>query len=63
MQPKPVNVMSCFNKLLSHIRIGFDFSHRHRRTEEEEDEELLSEAKKSGNVLLRFESSPSCKLI
>ncbi|GFS19373.1 chromatin-remodeling complex ATPase chain Iswi, partial [Elysia marginata] len=33
--------------------------HRHRRTEEEEDEELLSEAKKSGNVLLRFESSPS----
>ncbi|XP_005102157.1 SWI/SNF-related matrix-associated actin-dependent regulator of chromatin subfamily A member 5 [Aplysia californica] len=33
--------------------------HRHRRTEEEEDEELLSEAKKSGNVLLRFEASPS----
>ncbi|KAK0042721.1 SWI/SNF-related matrix-associated actin-dependent regulator of chromatin subfamily A member 5-like [Biomphalaria glabrata] len=33
--------------------------HRHRRTEEEEDEELLTEAKKSGNVLLRFEASPS----
>ncbi|KAL8615035.1 SWI/SNF-related matrix-associated actin-dependent regulator of chromatin subfamily A member 5 [Nucella lapillus] len=33
--------------------------HRHRRTEQEEDEELLSESRKSQNVLLRFEKSPS----
>ncbi|CAG2236822.1 Chromatin-remodeling complex ATPase chain isw-1,Chromodomain-helicase-DNA-binding protein 1,SWI/SNF chromatin-remodeling complex subunit snf22,ISWI chromatin-remodeling complex ATPase CHR11,Lymphocyte-specific helicase,Probable ATP-dependent DNA helicase CHR12,ISWI chromatin-remodeling complex ATPase CHR17,ISWI chromatin-remodeling complex ATPase ISW1,Helicase SRCAP,Probable ATP-dependent helicase PF08_0048,Chromodomain helicase hrp1,Helicase swr-1,Transcription regulatory protein SNF2,ISWI chromatin-remod len=33
--------------------------HRHRRTEEEEDAELLTESKKSNNVLVRFEESPS----
>lgn len=33
--------------------------HRHRRTEQEEDEELLSESRKSTNVLIRFEASPS----
>uniref|UniRef100_UPI00358E8A34 SWI/SNF-related matrix-associated actin-dependent regulator of chromatin subfamily A member 5-like isoform X1 n=1 Tax=Myxine glutinosa TaxID=7769 RepID=UPI00358E8A34 len=33
--------------------------YRHRRTEQEEDEELLSESRKSANVLLRFEDSPS----
>uniref|UniRef100_A0A0B6ZJP7 SWI/SNF-related matrix-associated actin-dependent regulator of chromatin subfamily A member 5 n=1 Tax=Arion vulgaris TaxID=1028688 RepID=A0A0B6ZJP7_9EUPU len=33
--------------------------HRHRRTEEEEDEELLSDAKKNVNVLVRFEANPS----
>ncbi|XP_025084956.1 SWI/SNF-related matrix-associated actin-dependent regulator of chromatin subfamily A member 5-like isoform X2 [Pomacea canaliculata] len=33
--------------------------HRHRRTEQEEDEELLSESRKSRNVLTRFEASPS----
>ncbi|KAL0994230.1 hypothetical protein UPYG_G00119550 [Umbra pygmaea] len=32
---------------------------RHRRTEQEEDEELLSESRKSANVLVRFEESPS----
>lgn len=33
--------------------------HRHRRTEQEEDEELLSEIKKSSQVITRFDSSPS----
>ncbi|XP_052828278.1 SWI/SNF-related matrix-associated actin-dependent regulator of chromatin subfamily A member 5 isoform X3 [Octopus bimaculoides] len=33
--------------------------HRHRRTEQEEDEELLIESKKSVNVEIRFEKSPS----
>ncbi|KAK7097547.1 SWI/SNF-related matrix-associated actin-dependent regulator of chromatin subfamily A member 5-like [Littorina saxatilis] len=33
--------------------------HRHRRTEQEEDEELLSECRKTRDVLLRFEKSPS----
>uniref|UniRef100_A0A8C4R299 SNF2 related chromatin remodeling ATPase 5 n=1 Tax=Eptatretus burgeri TaxID=7764 RepID=A0A8C4R299_EPTBU len=33
--------------------------YRHRRTEQEEDEELLSESRKSANILLRFEDSPS----
>ncbi|GCC26554.1 hypothetical protein chiPu_0004971 [Chiloscyllium punctatum] len=32
---------------------------RHRRTEQEEDEELLSESKKTSNVCVRFEESPS----
>lgn len=37
------------------------FSYRHRRTEQEEDEELLSESRKTSNVCIRFEESPSCK--
>ncbi|XP_042538371.1 probable global transcription activator SNF2L1 isoform X6 [Dipodomys spectabilis] len=32
---------------------------RHRRTEQEEDEELLSESRKTSNVCVRFEVSPS----
>nr|DBA21016.1 TPA: hypothetical protein GDO54_017741 [Pyxicephalus adspersus] len=32
---------------------------RHRRTEQEEDEELLSESRKTSNVCVRFEESPS----
>ncbi|XP_048192307.1 probable global transcription activator SNF2L1 isoform X5 [Perognathus longimembris pacificus] len=32
---------------------------RHRRTEQEEDEELLSESRKTSNVCIRFEVSPS----
>ncbi|XP_069468752.1 probable global transcription activator SNF2L1 isoform X2 [Ambystoma mexicanum] len=32
---------------------------RHRRTEQEEDEELLSESRKTANVCVRFEESPS----
>jgi len=39
------------------------FSHRHRRTEQEEDEELLSEIKKSTQVITRFDNSPSCNYI
>ncbi|KAH0630943.1 hypothetical protein JD844_004332 [Phrynosoma platyrhinos] len=34
--------------------------YRHRRTEQEEDEELLSESRKTSNVCVRFEESPSC---
>lgn len=41
----------------------FYFSYRHRRTEQEEDEELLSESRKTSNVCVRFEVSPSCKYI
>ncbi len=41
--------------------IILNFSHRHRRTEQEEDEELLSESRKTTNVLLRFEENPSCE--
>lgn len=37
------------------------FSYRHRRTEQEEDEELLSESRKTSNVCIRFEESPSCE--
>ncbi|XP_006257589.3 probable global transcription activator SNF2L1 isoform X4 [Rattus norvegicus] len=33
--------------------------YRHRRTEQEEDEELLSESRKTSNVCVRFEVSPS----
>ncbi|XP_077000970.1 SWI/SNF-related matrix-associated actin-dependent regulator of chromatin subfamily A member 1 isoform X3 [Tamandua tetradactyla] len=33
--------------------------YRHRRTEQEEDEELLSESRKTSNVCIRFEVSPS----
>ncbi|NWH48563.1 SMCA1 protein, partial [Chroicocephalus maculipennis] len=33
--------------------------YRHRRTEQEEDEELLSESRKTSNVCIRFEESPS----
>lgn len=33
--------------------------HRHRRTEQEEDEELLTESKKSTQIITRFDSSPS----
>uniref|UniRef100_A0A8C5QJK1 SNF2 related chromatin remodeling ATPase 1 n=1 Tax=Leptobrachium leishanense TaxID=445787 RepID=A0A8C5QJK1_9ANUR len=33
--------------------------YRHRRTEQEEDEELLSESRKTSNVCVRFEESPS----
>ncbi|XP_021043177.1 probable global transcription activator SNF2L1 isoform X3 [Mus pahari] len=33
--------------------------YRHRRTEQEEDEELLSESRKTANVCVRFEVSPS----
>uniref|UniRef100_A0A6I8RMZ2 SWI/SNF-related, matrix-associated, actin-dependent regulator of chromatin, subfamily a, member 1 n=1 Tax=Xenopus tropicalis TaxID=8364 RepID=A0A6I8RMZ2_XENTR len=36
--------------------------YRHRRTEQEEDEELLSESRKTSNVCVRFEESPSCEL-
>ena len=36
-------------------------SHRHRRTEEEEDEELLSEIRKSRNIVTRFDKSPACE--
>lgn len=39
----------------------FRFSYRHRRTEQEEDEELLSESRKTSNVCVRFEVSPSCE--
>ncbi|OBS79006.1 hypothetical protein A6R68_18616 [Neotoma lepida] len=35
--------------------------YRHRRTEQEEDEELLSESRKTSNVCVRFEVSPSCE--
>lgn len=38
----------------------FHFSYRHRRTEQEEDEELLSESRKTSNMCVRFEVSPSC---
>lgn len=43
--------------------LGFVFSpsYRHRRTEQEEDEELLSESRKTSNVCVRFEVSPSCE--
>lgn len=41
----------------------FCFSYRHRRTEQEEDEELLSESRKTSNVCVRFEVSPSCKYL
>ncbi|XP_019509459.1 PREDICTED: probable global transcription activator SNF2L1 [Hipposideros armiger] len=33
--------------------------YRHRRTEQEEDEELLSESRKTSNMCVRFEVSPS----
>lgn len=39
----------------------FHPSYRHRRTEQEEDEELLSESRKTSNVCVRFEVSPSCE--
>lgn len=32
--------------------------HRHRRTEQEEDEELLSESRKSQQIITRFDTSP-----
>lgn len=41
--------------------LGSFFRYRHRRTEQEEDEELLSESRKTSNVCIRFEESPSCK--
>ena len=37
------------------------YSHRHRRTEQEEDEELLTESRKSQNIITRFDVSPACK--
>ena len=53
-------ILWLFNVHFTNYTIVY-FSHRHRRTEQEEDEELLTESKKSQNVLVRFEESPSCK--
>lgn len=51
------------NICVEHKGISFHFSYRHRRTEQEEDEELLSESRKTSNVCVRFEVSPSCKYL
>lgn len=51
-------IVSVLNFLCTHLVF---FSYRHRRTEQEEDEELLSESRKTSNVCIRFEESPSCE--